>query len=76
MRANDGQLRRHAVELVAQLPADVADARIVLAYARELIDTFLSQDAPGGRTPNLRAISNDRSPVAASVIQPGDRPGI
>lgn len=77
MPHKDMLLRRRAVEIVTQLPEDSVDARAVLTYARQLIDDFLTtHSAAGGRTPNLRAISNDREPVSFSSIQPTDRPGI
>lgn len=69
------KLRRHAVEIVSQLPESLTDARTVLNLARELLDGFLSaQDASGGRIPNLRAISNDSPLSSPSNIQSADSP--
>lgn len=76
MRTMDVRLRRHAIEIVAQLPTNAAEARVVLAYARELLDGFLSQADSGGSTPSLRAISSERSPCFPSPIHPMDKPGI
>ena len=42
--------RRHAIQIVAQLPERPEDALAVLELARELVQTFLVQDrdrAPG-----------------------------
>jgi len=35
-------LRRHAVQIVAQLPEDSQDALMVLELARTLVETFLA----------------------------------
>jgi hypothetical protein len=72
----DTALRRRALEIVTQLPENQAEARMVLNYARELIDGFLSAQSPPGKRPSLRAIAVDRSPVAPSSIHPVERPGI
>ena len=53
-------LRRHAVQLAAQLPEDTEQALAVLDYARVLVETFLSEDQAlpsGGSTPRRFAIS-------------------
>lgn len=77
MTTSELKLRRHAVEIVSQLPESPSDARTVLKYAGELVDRFLvDQDASGGSRPSLRAISSERSPVLPSSIQPVDKPGI
>lgn len=36
--ANTGHIRHLAFQIVAQLPEDVADALLVLAYARRMIE--------------------------------------
>lgn len=38
--------RRHAIQIVAQLPESRADALAVLAFARELVDGFLAAREP------------------------------
>lgn len=45
MTGNESWQRRHAVQIVAQLPEDAKDALRVLELARELVETFL-QDRP------------------------------
>ncbi len=77
MRSNlDLRLRRHAVEIVSQLPESASEARTVLNYARQLVDDFLGDQSPSaGSRPNLRAIVVERSPVSPSCIQPGETPG-
>ncbi len=40
----DGWQRRQAVNVVAMLPEDPANARLVLKLALELVNTFLSDD--------------------------------
>ena len=35
------RLRRLALQIAAQLPEDLGDARIVLAYTREFLEGFL-----------------------------------
>jgi hypothetical protein len=77
MQDADMALRRRALEIVTQLPENAVEARMVLNYARELIDGFLAaQSPPGGSRPSLRAIAVDRSPIAPSSIHPVERPGI
>jgi hypothetical protein len=43
-KRGEGWHRRHALGLVGQLPDDVEDAGIVLAYMRDLVDNFLALD--------------------------------
>jgi hypothetical protein len=42
----DGWHRRHAIQIVASLPEDTADALLVLELARQLVVTFRQSDAP------------------------------
>lgn len=71
------RLRRHAIEIVTQLPDSPAEALRVLDLAREVVSGFLMvQDASGGKTPNLRAISSESPAGSLSRIQPIVRPGI
>ena len=46
-------MRRHAVQIVAQLPEAPADALGVLELARELVEEFLTERPQ----PRLRAVS-------------------
>ena len=66
--------RRRALEILTQLPEDPAEARVVLAYVREILDQWVDQS--GGSNPNLISMPLDRSPSLPSSIQPVDRPGI
>lgn len=43
-RAHNQTLRRHAVQIAAQLPDETADAIRVLEYARQLVTGFLADD--------------------------------
>jgi hypothetical protein len=43
--------RRHALQIVAQLPDDPADALIVLEHARKLVEEFLAADPNSGKRP-------------------------
>lgn len=71
------RLRRCALEIMGQLPENPREARLVLNYARDLLDGFLApHDAPTGTTANLRAISSDRPASSASRIHPTVNPGI
>lgn len=71
------RLRRHAIEIVSQLPESPGDALIVLELARGVVETYLApQGASGGRTPSLRAISSDRPAGSPSNIHPVVKPGI
>lgn len=42
----EGWLRRHAVQIVAQLPEDPKDAIAVLELAKSLVEGFLMGDQP------------------------------
>jgi hypothetical protein len=65
------RLRRHAIEIVGQLPENPTEALRVLQLAKDVVERFLcSQDASGGRIPNLRAISNDSPAGSPSRTQP------
>lgn len=58
-------MRRHAIQIVAQLPEATADAIGVLELARELVEGFLAEKSQ----PRLRAVPADVvsfSPAASS----------
>lgn len=38
--------RRQALMLASQLPEDVTDARLIIEAVRELLDTFMVEEAP------------------------------
>lgn len=76
MPGREIMFRRRAMEIVTQLPEMPADARLVLAYARELLDAWVDQSASGGSKPNLISMPLDRSPSLPSSIHPVDKPGI
>lgn len=44
MREDDAWLRRHAVQIVAQLPENHADALAVLELAKRFVAEFLNPD--------------------------------
>jgi hypothetical protein len=44
-------LKRMALQVVMQLPDDTGDALRVLAYARHLVEGFLSEDDIEGKKP-------------------------
>lgn len=68
-------LRRHAIEIVSQLPENPADALRVLQLAKEVVERFLcNQEASLGRIPNLRAISNESPAGSPSSTHPVVRP--
>lgn len=48
-------LKRLAIQIAAQLPDDVHEARSVLRYASELVENFLKDGEP--QPPVLRAVS-------------------
>jgi hypothetical protein len=52
--------KRHAIQIVAQLPESQKDALAVLEYAKQLVEGFLAADQPR-RAADVRAL-----PVAAS----------
>jgi hypothetical protein len=47
---NKAALRRYAVQLAAQLPEDGEEAREVVGYMLELVDTFLHRSYPQATT--------------------------
>lgn len=53
MGMQEGWQRRHAIQIVAQLPENTADALLVLEFAKELVERFL---APGDQ--RLRLVSS------------------
>ncbi len=65
MELEDGWQRRQAVNVVAMLPEDAANARLVLKLALELVNTFLSDDQPlpllAGADRNLFSISTGKA---------------
>lgn len=42
---DQASLRRHAIQIVAQLPEEPSDALMVLELAKELVETFLAPEA-------------------------------
>lgn len=67
MLSRDLLLRRRALEILPQLPESPAEARIVLAYMRQVIDEWLDQSAAGGGIkPNLINMPLDKSPSLPS----------
>ena len=51
--------RRHALMLATQLPDDIADARLVLEAANELVETFLTERIEGPARPNVLLLNRD-----------------
>jgi hypothetical protein len=45
MNNNTGWQKRHAIQIVSQLPENVEDALAVLDYARDLVTDFLAAEA-------------------------------
>jgi hypothetical protein len=57
--ADEGRLRREALQIALQLPADEADALIVLRFAEELVRGFLAgrgEKPPGPKAGPLRLV--------------------
>jgi len=72
----DGWQRRHAIQIVAQLPEGTEDALLVLEYARELVEGFLS---PRSQRPRLVASAEVKAFPAASssaLSVPGSPSGL
>ncbi len=46
MANKQGWQKRHAIQIVAQLPEDVNDALLVLEFAKQLVEGFLSHSQP------------------------------
>lgn len=44
MHNNQGWQKRHAIQIVSQLPENIDDALAVLSYARDLVTSFLAID--------------------------------
>ncbi len=62
MNNNQGWQRRHAIQIVAQLPEDTNDALAVLRFARELVEGFLSepQRGPVAEVTSISAATSSR----------------
>lgn len=60
----DAWHRRHAIQIVAQLPEKTEDARMVLDLARDLVDGFLTGTGTGHR---LRALPSSAEVRAFSA---------
>jgi hypothetical protein len=52
--------RRHAIQLAAQLPDNIDDARAVIRYLTELLEDFLCRDESPAPAP-LRLVPPDRN---------------
>lgn len=57
---NTRALKRLAIQIAAQLPEDVADAREVLALCNRIVDRFLAVDRPA---PLFKVISLATEPI-------------
>lgn len=63
MSVNDSNWqRRHAIQIVAQLPEGTQDALMVLELAREVVETFLQADQR--RVPVAEVVSFPASAIA------------
>jgi len=51
--------RRRALMLATQLPDDIADARLVLEAANELVETFLTERIEGPARPDVLLLNRD-----------------
>jgi len=59
--------RRHAIQIVAQLPETQADALLILKAARDFVLKFLAEDQPSEQHfPGLR-----REGVVLALVPPG-----
>jgi hypothetical protein len=59
--------RRHAIQIVAQLPETQADALLILEAARDFVLRFLAEDLPSEHhLPGLR-----REGVVLALVPPG-----
>jgi hypothetical protein len=70
MNKRNTWLRRHAVQLAAQLPEDAEQALAVLDFARILVETFLS----GDHAPGLSSGGITPSRFAISIVKPDELP--
>lgn len=62
---DDLSFRRHAVQVVAALPEDTADALKVLELARELVAGFLSGNYPAAPALDREALDRERGLVVS-----------
>jgi hypothetical protein len=47
-------LKKTAIQLVAQLPADLAEAREILRMCDELVERFLADDVPTAKLVSIK----------------------
>ena len=69
MTDRDLLFRRRALEIITQLPESPADARIVLAYVRQLLDEWVDQPSSkvvSGSSPSRIHMPFDKSPSLPS----------
>lgn len=64
-------LRRHAVQIAAQLPEGPADALAVLEYARIIVESFLN---PQSQVPDLKSVGSSPRRFAISIVKPDESP--
>jgi hypothetical protein len=60
--------KRHAIQIVAQLPENKNDALKVLAYAKELVEEFLHSESR--LTPRWEVIADNPKPHREGERQP------
>lgn len=69
--ASEAWLRRFALQIGAMLPENQKDARRVLDYTRELVDTFMRPhsglEKPQGEVFSLNRASASESPSSSST---------
>lgn len=63
MSADRNWRRRHAIQLVAQLPENVDDALEVLELARDLVKAFLSEEQPLAPAAGVLVFQPRRAPA-------------
>lgn len=59
MGISEAYLRRHAVQIAAQLPEGREDALAVLSFASEIVERFLSASPPAA-PPDLMPTSSEQ----------------
>lgn len=63
MSADRNWRRRHAIQLVAQLPENVDDALEVLELAKDLVKAFLSEEQPSAPAAGVLVFQPRRAPA-------------
>lgn len=73
--SDDGWLRRHAIQIAAQLPEEQSDALAVLGLAKQIVEEFMGPRGPAHdarQRERLRSETGELTPrrLPISIVKP------